>query len=144
VGKRSMIVLFSLSGYDVTALALAAVALALAAVGLGVKGHRAAWPPYLVSSALYGVLFWRHALYGSAALQLVYVAAAAGGWIRWAAQGRRSPERLPSAWRVTLVPFVVVGWALLAPLLVAMGGAASRLDAFLFVGSVVAQILMVR
>jgi nicotinamide mononucleotide transporter len=139
-----MIIAFSLWGYDVTVLELVAVALALAAVALGVKGHRLTWPPYLASSVLYGVLFWRHALYASAALQLVFVAAAAWGWRRWGATDRRSPGLLPLSRRLVLVAVVLAGWALLAPLLVSTGGAGSRAEAFLLVGSLSAQVLMVK
>ena len=131
-------------GIEVTVLELGAVVLALVAVALGIRGSRYSWPPYFVSSLLYGGLFWQHDLYGSAALQLVFVAAAVWGWFGWGEEGMQRPRMLPPAQRAVLGSAIVLAWAVLTPALRAVGGAATWLDAFILVTSVAAQIAMVK
>jgi nicotinamide mononucleotide transporter len=45
------------------------------------------WLLAIVSSALYGFVFWKSQLFGQAALQLMFIAMAAWGWRQWL-QGR--------------------------------------------------------
>lgn len=60
-----------------------AVALALAYLLLAVRESRWCWPFSLASSAVYGVLFARGALYMQAALQVFYAGMAVYGWFSW-------------------------------------------------------------
>lgn len=138
-----MTVLFTAWGYQVTLLELAAVAAAIAAIALGIKGTRWTWPLYLVSGALYGWLFWQFDLYASALLQLVFIAAAVWGWFTWGAEGVRRPGVLTTRVRILLLLGAAAAWAVTAPILQAVGGAATWPDAFILVGSLVAQVLMV-
>ncbi len=139
-----MNVLFTAWGYDVTWLELLAVVVAIVAVGLGIKGTRWTWPFYFVSSVLYGWLFLQWHLPASAAMQLIFIAAAVWGWFTWGREGVRQPGRLSSRVRLGGALLVVVAWLVLAPLLQTIGGVATWGDAFMFVGSLAAQLLMVR
>ena len=138
-----MTVLFTAWGYEVTLLEAVAVVVALIGVGLGIKGTRWTWPFYFLGSVLYAWLFIGYDLYASAAMQLIFMVAAVWGWFNWGTEGVRQPGRLSAKQRLALVVAVVAAWALLAPLLQAIGGAASWADAFMLVGSLAAQVLMV-
>lgn len=138
-----MTVLFTAWGYEVTALEAVAVVVALIGVGLGIKGTRWTWPFYFLGSVLYAWLFIGYDLYASAAMQVVFMVAAVWGWFNWGVAGVRQPGRLSARQRLLLMVAVIAAWALLAPLLQAIGGAASWADAFMLVGSLAAQVLMV-
>lgn len=138
-----MVVLFTAWGYEVTILELASVALALTAIALGIKGTRWTWPLYFMSSLLYGILFLQFDLFASASLQLVFMIAAVWGWFTWGAEGVREPGRLRGVQRLLILGGSVAAWLALAPLLRMIGGAATWGDAFVLVGSLVAQVLMV-
>ena len=138
-----MTVLFTAWGYDVTLLEFASVILAFVGVGLGIRGTRWAWPFYLLSGLLYGWLFVEFDLFASAAMQLIFMVAAIWGWFTWGREGVRVPGRLTGKQRGLGVAGVLVLWVLLAPLLQSIGGVATWADAFMFVGSLGAQLLMV-
>lgn len=137
-------VFFTVRGYDVTVLEFASVILAFVAIALGIRGTRWTWPPYFLSSLLYGWLFVESHLFASATLQLIFMTAAVWGWFSWGREGVRTPGRLSSAGRVRGAGVVLGVWALAAPLLQSIGGAATWGDAFMLVGSVAAQLLMVK
>ena len=138
-----MSVLFRVWDYDVTVIEFASVITALLAVGLSICGTRWTWPFYFVSSLLYGWLFLEFDLFASAAMQLIFIVAAIWGWFSWGREGARVPGRLTRAHRLMGAAGVVVLWALAAPLLRSIGGAASWGDAFMLVGSLAAQLMMV-
>lgn len=138
-----MTVLFTLWGYDVTAIEFASVVTAFLAIGLGIRGTRWTWPFYFLSSLLYGWLFVRYHLFASAAMQLIFMAAAIWGWFSWGREGVRVPGRLSPSERVGGVIGALVLWALVIPLLRSIGGAATWGDAFMLVGSLAGQLLMV-
>ncbi len=138
-----MSVLFTVWGYDVTAIEFASVITAFIAITLSIRGTRWTWPFYLLSSLLYGWLFVEFRLFASAAMQLIFIAAAIWGWFSWGEEGARTPGRLSTAMRLRGAVGVVALWALAVPLLQSIGGAASWGDAFMLVGSLAAQILMV-
>lgn len=138
-----MTVLFTVWGYDLTVIEFASVILAFLAIGLGIAGTRWTWPPYFLSSLLYGWLFVEFDLFASAAMQLIFMAAAIWGWFSWGREGARLPGRLSPAIRIRGAVAVVVAWALLAPLLQRIGGVATWGDAFMLVGSIAGQLLMV-
>ena len=135
-------ILFTAWGYEVSVLEFIASVTSLIGVWLGTTGKRITWPWWAISSALYGIFFYQANLIGSAALQLVFIAAAVLGWFGWAPTGA-VPGRLNNRARLYVVLIVLVLWALLEPLLSHMGAAATIVDSFLFVGSLVAQVLMV-
>lgn len=138
-----MVVLFTAWDYDVTAIEFASVILAFLAIGLGIRGTRWTWPFYFLSSLLYGWLFLEYDLFASAAMQLIFMAAAVWGWFSWGREGVDAPGRLTPVRRLGGAVGVVILWALLAPLLRRIGGAATWGDAFMLVGSAAGQLLMV-
>ena len=135
-------ILFTAWGYEVSVLEFIASVTSLIGVWLGTTGKRITWPWWAISSALYGIFFYQANLIGSAALQLVFIAAAVLGWFGWAPTGA-VPGRLSNRARLYVVLIVLVLWALLEPLLSHIGAASTIVDSFLFVGSLVAQVLMV-
>jgi len=136
------IILFTAWGYDVSILEFIASVTSLIGVWLGTTGARITWPWWAISSALYGVFFFQANLMGSASLQLVFIAAAFRGWLGWAPTGA-VPGRLNNKGRIYALVAILALWALLEPLLSKIGAAATVVDSFLFVGSLVAQVLMV-
>jgi nicotinamide mononucleotide transporter len=135
-------VLFTVLGYQVTLLELAAVIASATGVWLGTTGKRIMWPWYGLSGVLYGWLFFNYDLYASASLQLVFIAAAIWGWFGWGPQGAVS-RNLSWAMRAAIVGAGTVIWLLITPFLVSLGAAAALPDAFGLVFSIIAQVLMV-
>jgi nicotinamide mononucleotide transporter len=135
-------ILFTAWGYPVSILESVAASTSLIGVWLGTTRKRITWPWWALSSALYGLFFYRANLLGSAALQIVFVIAAVLGWIGWEPTGAKS-GRLSNRLRIFWIVGLILGWVALAPLLSRIGAAATWVDSFLFVGSFIAQILMV-
>jgi nicotinamide mononucleotide transporter len=134
--------LFTVWNYQVSILEFVASVTSLIAVWLGTTGKRITWPFWGVSSALYGIFFYQANLIASAALQLVFIAAATSGWKGWAPTGAK-PGKLVLRSRIYAILWILGLWLVLAPLLARIGAAATVVDSFLFVGSLIAQILMV-
>jgi nicotinamide mononucleotide transporter len=135
-------ILFTAWGYPVSILESVAASTSLIGVWLGTTRKRITWPWWALSSALYGLFFYQANLLGSAALQIVFVIAAVLGWIGWEPTGAKS-GRLSNRLRIFWIVGLILGWVALAPLLSRIGAAATWVDSFLFVGSFIAQILMV-
>jgi nicotinamide mononucleotide transporter len=129
-------------GYDLSYLELLAVVTSFIGVALGISGKRITWPWWAISSVLYGILFIQWELYASAALQIVFIAAAILGWFGWEPTGAR-PGALTNTHRALIVIAIVAATLALAPVLKSMGAASTYADAILFFGSLSAQILMV-
>lgn len=135
-------ILFSAWGYDVSILEFVASVTSLIGVWLGTTGARITWPFWALSSALYAVFFYQANLIASAALQFVFIAAATSGWKGWAPTGAK-PGSLILRSRIYVLLWILGLWLALAPFLSKIGAAATVVDSFLFVGSLIAQILMV-
>lgn len=135
-------ILFTAWGYQVSILEFIASTTSLIGVWLGTTGARITWPWWAISSALYGIFFYQANLIGSASLQLIFIAAAIRGWFGWAPTGA-VPGRLTRNGRIVTLLVVIGLWATLEPILSYIGAAATLVDSFLFVGSLVAQVLMV-
>lgn len=138
-----MAVLFTVWGYNVTLIEFASVIMAFAAIGLCIKGTRWGWPFYFLSSLLYGWLFVDVDLFASATTQLIFMAAAVWGWFSWGQEGVQAPSQLTSTSRIVGAAGVVAMWVVVAPLLQSIGGVATWGDAFMLVGSIAGQLLMV-
>lgn len=134
--------LFTAWEYQVSVLEFVASVTSLIGVWLGTTGKRITWPFWALSSALYAVFFYQANLIASAALQFVFIAAAVSGWRGWAPTGAK-PGRLVLRSRIYAVLWILGLWLVLAPFLARIGAAATVVDSFLFVGSLIAQILMV-
>jgi len=136
------IILFTAWGYDVSILEAVAAIASFTGVWLGTTGKRITWPWWAASSALYMIFFYQADLFASAAAQIVFIIAAYLGWRDWAPTGAK-PGPLSNRNRALWAAVTLVSVALLTPLLTSLGAAATWQDAILFVGSLIAQILMV-
>jgi nicotinamide mononucleotide transporter len=135
--------LFIAWGYEVSILEFIAAVTSFIGVWLGTTGKRITWPWWALSSALYGVFFYQVDLFASAALQIIFIIAAVFGWFGWAPTGAVSGHVLArNRLYITIGTFFSV--ALLSPLLSNIGAAATWSDAFLLIGSLVAQVMMVK
>ena len=135
-------IFFTAWGYDVSYLEFIAAIASFIGVGLGITGKRITWPWWALSSALYGVFFLQYDLYASAALQLVFIAAAIAGWFGWEATGAK-PGALSLELRLITLVAIMSATALLVPVLTDLGATAALPDTLLLFGSLAAQILMV-
>jgi nicotinamide mononucleotide transporter len=135
-------IIFTAWGYEVSVLEFISAITSFVGVWLGTTGKRITWPWWALSSALYMVFFYQVDLFASAALQIVFIVAAVWGWRDWAPTGA-APGYLNHRNRLYWVVGTIVSVSLLTPLLSRIGAAATWSDAFLLVGSLVAQILMV-
>ena len=62
---------------------LAGFVLSLAMVYCNIKEIHWGWPLAILSSALYGQVFWNSQLYGEASLQVMFILTALWGWHQW-------------------------------------------------------------
>jgi len=135
-------ILFTAWGYGVSVLEAVAALVSFIGVWLGTTGKRITWPWWAVSSLLYMLFFYQAGLFASAASQIVFIVAAFLGWRDWAPTGAQ-PGPLTNRNRAFLALATLVSVSLLTPLLTSLEAAATWQDAILFVGSLIAQILMV-
>ena len=123
---------------------LEAIAFVTALIGviLGVLGPRTTWPWWATSSLLYAVIFYQSAYYASSVLQIVFITGGVLGWFGWGISGAK-PRKSNSKER--LIIFIVLGTVTISlwPILTNIGAASSTIEAFGFVGSVIAQLLMI-
>jgi nicotinamide mononucleotide transporter len=133
---------FTAWGYEVSYLEFVASLVSFIGVGLGITGKRITWPWWALGSVLYGVFFLQYELYASAALQLVFIAAAVAGWFGWEPTGAK-PGPLKNKYRIYVIAAIVLATLALGPVLKSIGAASTYVDAILFFGSLSAQILMV-
>lgn len=109
---------FTAWGSAISGLELVAVILALWMVACNMQVRPLAWPLAIISSLLYGLLFWDAKLYGDASLQVFFVAVAGWGWWQWL-RGRDDqgqPLQVSELRRATLwraVALALVAWPLL-------------------------------
>lgn len=135
-------IFFTAWGYEVSYLEFIAAVASFIGVGLGITGKRITWPWWALSSALYGIFFLQFDLYASAALQLIFIAAAIAGWFGWEATGAK-PGALSLELRLITIVAIMAATALLVPVLTDLGATAALPDTLLLFGSLAAQILMV-
>jgi len=135
-------IIFTAWGYEVSVLEFISATTSFVGVWLGTTGKRITWPWWALSSALYMVFFYQVDLLASAALQIVFIIAAIWGWRDWAPSGAE-PGQLNNRHRLIIGAGTLIAVSVLSPLLSRAGAAATWSDAFLLVGSLVAQILMV-
>ena len=114
----------------------------LTGVILGVLGPRITWPLWGVSSFLYAILFFQSQYYASAALQFIFIAGGIWGWFGWGPKGVK-PRKLKPKERISVITMLIVLSLAIWPLLINIGAASSAIESFGFVGSVIAQLLMI-
>ena len=135
--------LFTAWDYEVSILEFIAAVTSFIGVWLGTTGKRITWPWWALSSALYGVFFYQVDLFASSALQLVFITAAFYGWKDWAPTGAVATSTSARNRRYIAIG-TIISVAVLSPILSSIGAAATWSDAFLLIGSLVAQVMMVR
>jgi nicotinamide mononucleotide transporter len=133
---------FTAWGYEVSYLEFVASVVSFVGVALGITAKRITWPWWALSSVLYGIFFLQYKLYASAALQLVFIAAAVAGWYGWEPSGAK-PGPFKNKYRLYTIAAIIVATLALGPVLKWLGAASTYVDAILFFGSLAAQILMV-
>jgi nicotinamide mononucleotide transporter len=114
----------------------------LVGVILGVLGPRTTWPWWTISSLLYAVLFYQSAYYASSVLQIIFIAGGVMGWFGWGITGAK-PRKSNSKQRLIVFIVLLTATISLWPILTKIGAASSAIEAFGFVGSVIAQLLMI-
>jgi nicotinamide mononucleotide transporter len=134
--------LFTAWDYDVSILEFVAAVTSFVGVWLGTTGKRITWPWWALSSALYGIFFYQVELFASAILQIVFIIAAFYGWKDWAPTGA-VPGYTSGRGRRNIFLGTILSVAILTPVLSGIGAAATWSDAFLLIGSLVAQVMMV-
>ncbi|HPU50751.1 MAG TPA: nicotinamide riboside transporter PnuC [Burkholderiaceae bacterium] len=144
---------FTLWGSAVTWLEIVAFVLAFGCVAFNVVESHWGWPLAIVSSALYGWLFYVNRIYGDASLQVFFAATAAWGWWQWLF-GRRAGDPAGARLQVARLRPATVGAAALVWLTawLVLGALLDRftdtdvpyLDAFPTAGSVIGQLLLAR
>jgi len=135
-------IVFTAWGYEVSVLELSAALTSLLAVMLGTTGKRITWPWWAFSSALYGVFFYQVDLFASATLQVLFIAAAVYGWFGWAPTGA-VPGYTSARNRRIIAVGTIITVAVLSPILSEIGAAATWTDAFVLIGSLVAQMMLI-
>ena len=135
-------ILFTAWGYDVSILEFVAALTSLSAVILGTTKKRITWPWWALSSVFYGIFFYQVELYASAALQIIFVIAAIYGWFGWAPTGA-VPGNVSNRGRLYIAIATLVSVAFLSPILSSIGAAATWTDAFVLIGSLTAQLMMI-
>ena len=133
---------FTAWGYHVSYLEFIAALTSFIGVWYGTTTKRITWPWWIISSALYGIFFWKVNLIASALLQIVFIIFGIWGWIGWGPKGAR-PGRLSNRDRILWLLALLISWILLTPWLHHIGAAAYKSDALIFLGSLIAQIIMV-
>jgi nicotinamide mononucleotide transporter len=133
---------FTAWGYEVSYLEFLASLVSFVGVALGITAKRITWPWWGISSLLYGIFFLQYKLYASAALQLVFIAAAIAGWYGWEPTGAK-PGPFKNRYRFYTIVAIFISTLALGPVLKSLGAASTYVDAVLFFGSVAAQLLMV-
>ena len=133
---------FTAWGYDVSYLEFIASIASFIGVALGITRKRITWPWWALSSILYGLFFLEFKLYASAALQVIFVAAAVIGWYGWEPTGAK-PGPVKNSHRIYIVAAILGSTLILGPILNYLGAASTYVDAILFFGSFAAQMLMV-
>jgi nicotinamide mononucleotide transporter len=91
---------------------------------------------------LYAVIFYQSAYYASSALQIIFIAGGVMGWFGWGITGAK-PRKSNSKERLIIFIVLCTVTVSLWPILTNIGAASSTIEAFGFVGSVIAQLLMI-
>jgi len=140
----------SFLGFSTTPLELISFVLSIATVLLNIRRIHWAWLFAIVSSATYGIVFFKARLYGDAGLQEVFIVASIWGWYEWL-RGTGSDDRpLVVSWLdrkgwTWLLAGWLLGFLLLSWFLHAWTDTdVPHTDAFLTAGSLLGTLLAAR
>jgi nicotinamide mononucleotide transporter len=138
-----------LLGFVTTPLELISFILSVITVWLNIRQTHWAWLFSIISSATYGMVFFRSSLYGDMGLQLVFIAVSVWGWYQWLHGDERHAQlpvtRLGARGRAACAAGWLAGFVLLAWFLRTYTDTdVPRADGFLTAGSLVGQLLLSR
>ncbi|MFZ6814413.1 nicotinamide riboside transporter PnuC [Undibacterium sp. Rencai35W] len=139
-----------LLGFSTTLLELISFILAVLTVALNIRQIHWAWFFSIVSSALYGIVFFDAKLYGDMSLQLVFVLVSIWGWAQWLQKGDAGGSvlqvsRLTTAQRSVSVIGWLAGFVVLSVFLKSYTDTdVAYADGFLTAGSLLGQLLLSR
>ena len=140
----------ALFGLVTTPLELISFILAVITVFLNIRQNHWAWLFAIVSSAMYGLVFFRSRLYGDMGLQVVFIVVSFWGWYQWLYGGATADGSLPvtrlgaRGWRWSLFGWLA-GFFMLAYFLKKFTDTdVPHADAFLTAGSLLGQVLLSR
>jgi nicotinamide mononucleotide transporter len=140
-----------LLGFSTTLLELISFILAVLTVALNIRQIHWAWFFSIVSSALYGIVFFDAKLYGDMSLQLVFVLVSIWGWAQWLQKGDAGGRsvlqvsRLTTAQRSVSVIGWLAGFVVLSVFLKNYTDTdVAYADGFLTAGSLLGQLLLSR
>jgi len=142
-------------GLSTTPLELISFILAIVNVLLNIRQVHWAWLFAIVSSALYGVVFFEAKLYGDMGLQLVFIVVSAWGWCLWwrdaqqvrAQSVQTSLQSFTLSWAGYIISMLawLAGFAALAWFLKSYTDTdVPYADGFLTAGSLLGQVLLSR
>lgn len=110
-------------------------------------GNGKGWPLGALMVTLSSYVYWERTLYGSASVQLFFLATQLLGWWRWSRTTEKdlrvTSRRLGWTQRLGVLILGSAAWLLAVLILTANGGSQIYLDAFVTVLSLIAQIAMV-
>jgi len=137
-------------GFKTTPLELLSFVLSIVTVLLNIRRKHWAWLFAILSSAMYGIVFFDARLYGDAGLQGVFIVAAAWGWYEWL-RGKGQDDRPlvvtrldRAGWTWSLLGWLV-GFGLLAAFLRHYTDTdVPYMDGFLTAGSLLGTLLTAR
>jgi nicotinamide mononucleotide transporter len=140
----------SFLGFPTTPLELISFVLSIATVLLNIRRIHWAWLFAIVSSATYGIVFFKARLYGDAGLQAVFIVASIWGWYEWLRGTGEDDEPLVVSWLDRKGwTWSLAGWLLGFILLSCFLHAYTdtdvpHMDAFLTAGSLLGTLLAAR
>lgn len=126
---------------------LASVALSITSIAFLARGDGRGWPLGVVAAMFFGLVYWLENIQGQAALNVYFLLVQLVGWRRWATG--REPDLRRRARRLGRreMALTVLLWLGATPLLAGLLGLGrslhTGLDAFVTVGSLLGQLLMV-
>lgn len=102
----------------------------------------------IVSTGIYFVIFWDHALYADAGLQVVFIAFSVSGLYAWWRGDKQADEadvhRASTRQLAVVLASIVLGTLAIRAWLIEVGGSAPLWDALLTAGSLGALYLLIR
>lgn len=132
-----------------TPLELLSFLLSLITVVLTIRQVHWAWLFAIISSALYGLVFFDAKLYGDSALQLMFIVVSVWGWSQWLTSGDRTSVLSVSYLRAQDRLFAGAAWLVIFAILYGFlyfvtDTDVAMADGFLTAGSLLGQILLSR